>query len=72
MEVTCDNDSNNDDEGPGGCATGQLISEWLFDVLKFPKKQWKFWQISALESRKWSNHKIKAYYYNDWNMCKLY
>ena len=27
MEVTCDNDDNNDDEGPGGCATGQLISE---------------------------------------------
>ena len=26
MEVTCDNDDNNDDEG-SGCATGQLISE---------------------------------------------
>ena len=38
MEVTCDNDDNNDDEGPGGCATGQLISEWLFDVLNFSKK----------------------------------
>ena len=27
MEVTCDNDDNNDDDGPGGCATGQSISE---------------------------------------------
>ena len=24
-----------------GSATGQLISEWLFDVLNFPKKQRK-------------------------------
>ena len=42
---------------------GQLISERLFDVLNFPKKQRK---ISALESKKWSNHKIKAHY-NDFN-----
>ena len=40
---------------------GQLISECLFDVLNFPKKQPKIWQISALESKKWSNHKIKAH-----------
>ena len=40
---------------------GQLISEWIFDALNFPKNNNKiFWQISALESKKWSNHKIKA------------
>ena len=33
---------------------GQLISKCLFDILNFPKKQHK---ISALESKKWSNHK---------------
>ena len=32
---------------------GQLISECLFDILNFPKKQQKIWQISALESKKW-------------------
>ena len=47
-------------------AKGQLISECLFDVLNFPKKQRKIWQISALESKKWSNHKIKAHY-NDFD-----
>ena len=41
---------------------GQLISECLFDFLNFPKKQRKIWQISAQESKKGSNHKIKAYY----------
>ena len=41
---------------------GQLISECLFDVLNFPKNQRKIWQISALESKKWSNHKITAPY----------
>ena len=45
---------------------GQLISECLFDVLDFPKNQRKIWQISALESKKWSNHKIKAHY-NDFD-----
>ena len=39
---------------------GQLISERLFDILNFPKNQWKIWQISALEYKKWLNHKIKA------------
>ena len=43
-----------------------LISECLFDVLNFPKKQRKNWQISAQESNKWSNHKIKAHY-NDFD-----
>ena len=41
---------------------GQLISELLFDVLNFPKNR----QISALESKKWSIHKIKANY-NDFD-----
>ena len=41
---------------------GQLISECLFDVLNFLKQQQKICQISALESKKWLNHKIKAYY----------
>ena len=31
---------------------GQLISECLFGVIDFPKKQRKIWQISALESKK--------------------
>ena len=44
----------------------QFISECLFDVLNFPKNQRKIWQISALESKKWSNHKIKAHY-NDFD-----
>ena len=39
---------------------GQLISEWLFDVLNFPKKQHKIWWISALESKKWLNQKDKG------------
>ena len=43
-------------------AKGQLISECLFDFLNFPKNQQKIWQISAQGSKKWSNHKIKAYY----------
>ena len=34
---------------------GQLISEWLFDVLNFLKNQRKIWQISALEYKKSSN-----------------
>ena len=44
-------------------AKGQLISEWLFDVLNFPKKQRKNLTISAQESKKCSNHiKIKPLY----------
>ena len=39
---------------------GQLISECPFEILDFPKIPPKIWQISALESKKWSNHKIKA------------
>ena len=49
-----------------GAGKGQIISECLFDVLDFPKNQRKIWQISALVSKKWSNHKIKAHY-NDFN-----
>ena len=41
---------------------GQLISECLFDVINFQKNQRKTWQISALESKKLSNHKIEAHY----------
>ena len=39
---------------------GQLISEWLFDVLNFPKNNEKIWWISALESRNWWNWKNKG------------
>ena len=38
---------------------GQLISECLFDFLNFPKNQRKIWQISAPESKKWSNQQSK-------------
>ena len=38
---------------------GLLISECLFDFLNFPKNQWKIWQISSLESKKWSNQQSK-------------
>ena len=41
-------------------ALGQLISEWLFGVLNFTKKQRKIWWISAQESKKWSNQKDKG------------
>ena len=41
---------------------GQLISECLYDFLNFPKNQQKIWQISAQESKWWSNHRIKPYY----------
>ena len=41
---------------------GQLVSKCLFDFLNFPKHQRKIWQMSVLEYKKWSNHKIKAYY----------
>ena len=41
-------------------AKGQLISESLFDILNFPKKQRKIWQISALEYKKFSNQQNKG------------
>ena len=42
-------------------AKGELISDWLFDVLTFPKKtNAKIWWISALESKMWLNHKDKG------------
>ena len=41
---------------------GQIISECPLEILDFPKIPPKIWQISALESEKWSNHKIKALY----------
>ena len=34
---------------------GQWISECLLGVIDFPKNQQKIWQISALESKKWTN-----------------
>ena len=37
------------------CTKGHLISECLFDFLNFPKNHRKIWQISAQESKKWSN-----------------
>ena len=43
---------------------GQLISECLFDSLNLPKNHREIWQISALESKKWSNCKIKVHYYD--------
>ena len=43
----------------GGRSKGQLVSEWFFDFLKFPKNQRKIWQISALETKKWSNQQSK-------------
>ena len=41
---------------------GQLISEWLFDILNFPKKQRKNLINSALESRSWLYWKSKDYF----------
>ena len=39
---------------------GHLISECLLGVIDFPKNQQKIWQISALESEKWSNQQSKC------------
>ena len=40
---------------------GQLISEWLFGVFNFQKKNSeKIWWISALELKKWLNQTIKG------------
>ena len=44
----------------GAVSKGQIISECLLMFLNFPKNQWKIWQISAPESKKWSNHKIMS------------
>ena len=43
------------------CTKGQLISECLLGVIDLQKKkqQRKIWQISALESKKWSNQQSK-------------
>ena len=41
-------------------AKGQLILECLLGVIDFPKNQRKFLQISALESKKWSNQQSKS------------
>ena len=43
---------------------GQIISECPLEISDFPKIPRKIWQISALESKKWSNQKIKALSYN--------
>ena len=46
---------------------GQLISECLFDFLKFQKNLQKIWQISAQEHKRCWNHQNKdntLYYYN--------
>ena len=43
---------------PPPLTKGQLLSEWFFDVLNFPKKT--NIKISALESKKWLNHKDKG------------
>ena len=42
---------------------GQLISECLLGVIDFPKNQRKIWQISALESKKWSNQQSKSTFF---------
>jgi hypothetical protein len=39
---------------------GQLISEYLFGVIDFPKNQQKIWQIFAIESKKWKNQQSKS------------
>ena len=39
---------------------GKLISECLLSVIDFPKNQQFFLQISALESKKWSNQQSKS------------
>ena len=39
---------------------GQLILECLLGVINFPKSQRKIWQISALETKKWSNQQSKG------------
>ena len=55
------------------CQKSVGISKCLFDILNFPKDQQKIWQISALESKKWSNRKIKAHYNDfDTNYIKYY
>ena len=44
----------------------------LFEISNFPKIPQKIWQISALESKKWSDHKIKTLFYNTYDqICYL-
>ena len=51
---------------------GQTISECPLEILDFPKIPPKIWQISAQETKKWSNHKIKALSYNIYDqICYL-
>ena len=40
---------------------GQLISECRFDVLNFPKNQWKHLTTSVLESKKGWNQQNKGF-----------
>ena len=49
---------------------GQLISECIFNVLNFPKKNTyaKNWQISALESKKWCNQQNKGTFLQYYNL----
>ena len=39
---------------------GQLISDCPLGVIDFPKNQRNIWQVSALESKKWSNQQNKS------------
>ena len=38
----------------------QLISEYLLGLIDFPKKPRNIWQISAIESKKWSNQQSEG------------
>ena len=44
----------------GRVGQGQLISECLLGVQNFPNNQRKIWQISAQETKKWSNQQNKG------------
>ena len=46
--------------GAAARVKGQLSAECLFDFLNFPKNQRKIRQISAPESKKWSNQQSKG------------
>ena len=47
-------------ESISACFKGQLISEYLFDMLNFPRKQRKIARISTLASKRGQIKKIKA------------
>ena len=51
---------NNSSSTSNKYGTGQLISEWLFDVLNFPKTNTKTSWISTQEFKKWLNLKDKG------------